>query len=137
MFKGVVEQLEAAAKGTKGGKEKVVPDAGKEDARNETFDEANVDAARMLLTELEDELAIFDSLGESADELTRKLAARILAMPINTGVYLVFEASLHHNMADSFADGVQEKIMGAEYHPVVLTRSVSISRALTEDLLLL
>lgn len=134
---GVVEQLEAVAKGTtKGGKEKVVPNVekeggtkgGKQKAKEvpaERVQQADVDAARMLLSELDDERAIFDALGESADELTRKLAARILAMPINTGVDLVFEVSLLHNSADSCADGVNEKILGAEYHPVVLTRSVS------------
>ena len=91
----------------------------------QSFQQEDAEAARLLLSELPEELAIFDALGESADELTRRLCARILAHPVNSGLLLVFEASLKHNMADSFVDGVREQILGAAYHPVVLSRTVS------------
>ena len=98
----------------------------------------DVDPARKLLSEHAEELALFDALGESADWKTRKLAARILAQTISETDVLVFEASLQHNMADSFADGVREKILGARFYPVTLTRTVSStpSRSLLDDRLI-
>ena len=91
----------------------------------QSFQQEDAEAARLLLSDLPEELAIFDALGESADELTRRLCARILAHPVNTGLLLVFEASLNHNMADSCEEGVKQKILGAAFKPVVLSRTVS------------
>ena len=83
-----------------------------------------LDALEAVLAEMDEERAIYDALGAQCSEDTRKLCASILAMPLGIGVDLVFEVSLHHNDADSCRDGVGKKILAAEYHPVVLSRSV-------------
>jgi hypothetical protein len=85
----------------------------------------DMDAARQLVSELPEELAIFDQLSKDMDKDARTLCARILALPVDQGDELVFEASLRHNLADSFAEGVEGRIKTAKYAPVVLERKVS------------
>ena len=67
---------------------------------------------------------MFDTLCASDNDDTRKLCACILSMPVGLVGDLVFEVSLKHNEADSCAAGVHEAVATAEYHPVVLSRSV-------------
>ena len=45
----------------------------------------------------------------------------MLGAPI--GARFTLEASLHANEADSFADGIEQKIRGAQYVPAILERT--------------
>ena len=76
-----------------------------------TAEDAEVaEAARRLLY----------SMGESTPPETRRLAARILALDVGKSIEL--EVSAAHNLADSFADGIREKILNAPYKTAMLTR---------------
>ena len=76
-----------------------------------TAEDAEVaEAARRLLY----------SMGESTPPETRRLAARILALDVGKSIEL--EVSAQHNLADSFGDGIEEKISNAPYKTATLTR---------------
>ena len=66
-----------------------------------------------------DSKRILDSYGEIG-ALRRPLEV-MLGAPI--GARFTLEASLHANEADSFADGIEQKIRGAQYVPAILQRT--------------